>query len=153
MSVCAHRTFLGAGDRVVVELGVLASASDTVRLSLHVLAATIWVGGQLVLAALVPALRAAGTDVPRIAARAYNRVAWPAFGVLIITGIWNIQAEGDWHGERRTVLIVKLVLVLVSGISAWAHLRATTKRGLAIGGALSGLSALTVLVLGIVIAG
>ena len=33
---------------------------ETLRLFLHVLAATIWVGGQLTLAALVPALRAAG---------------------------------------------------------------------------------------------
>ena len=41
---------------------------ETVRLFLHVLAATIWVGGQLVLAALVPALRRAGSDVPRVAA-------------------------------------------------------------------------------------
>ena len=68
---------------------------ETVRLFLHVLAATIWVGGQLVLAALVPALRAAGADVPRAAARAFNRVAWPAFAVLVLTGIWNIVAEGD----------------------------------------------------------
>ena len=33
---------------------MLAVSWDTVRLFLHVLAATIWVGGQLVLAALVP---------------------------------------------------------------------------------------------------
>ena len=32
----------------------------TIRLTLHVLAATIWVGGQLTLAALVPALDASG---------------------------------------------------------------------------------------------
>ena len=68
---------------------------ETVRLFLHVLAATVWVGGQLVLAALVPALRSAGPGVPRTAARAFNRVAWPAFGVLVATGIWNIVAEGD----------------------------------------------------------
>ena len=37
---------------------------ETLRLFLHVLAATIWVGGQLTLAALVPALRAAGAEVP-----------------------------------------------------------------------------------------
>jgi len=36
---------------------------DTVRLFLHVLAATVWVGGQLTLAALVPALRRMGPDV------------------------------------------------------------------------------------------
>ena len=33
---------------------------DTIRLFLHVLAATVWVGGQLTLAALVPVLRKAG---------------------------------------------------------------------------------------------
>jgi putative copper export protein len=63
---------------------------DELRLFAHLLAATIWVGGQLVLAALVPALRAAGPDVPGAAARAFSRVAWPAFAVLLLTGIWNI---------------------------------------------------------------
>ncbi len=33
---------------------------ETLRLFLHVLAATVWVGGQITLAALVPALRGAG---------------------------------------------------------------------------------------------
>jgi hypothetical protein len=68
---------------------------ETLRLFLHVLAATVWVGGQITLAALVPALRAAGTDVPRAAAHAFNRIAWPAFGILVLTGVWNVVAEGD----------------------------------------------------------
>ena len=62
-------------------------ALDVTRLFLHVLAATIWVGGQLTLAALVPALRPLGRDVPGVAARAFRRVAWPAFAVLVLTGI------------------------------------------------------------------
>jgi putative copper export protein len=72
---------------------MLAVSWDTVRLFLHVLAATAWVGGQLTLAALVPALCALGTEVPRAAARRFNRVAWPAFAVLVATGAWNIAAE------------------------------------------------------------
>ena len=48
---------------------------ETLRLFLHVLAATVWVGGQITLAALVPALRAAGTEVPKAAANAFNRIA------------------------------------------------------------------------------
>ena len=74
---------------------------ETVRLFLHVLAATIWVGGQLVLAALVPALRGAGAEVPRPAARAFNRIAWPAFGVLIVDRHLEHRGRGR-PGRRRT---------------------------------------------------
>jgi putative copper export protein len=133
---------------------VLASASDIVRLSLHVVAATVWVGGQLTLAALVPALRAAGTDVSRVAARAFNRVAWPAFALLVVTGAWNLAATtDDDHGAWRVTLIVKLVIVLLSGATAYLHSRATTRTGLAVFGALTGVSSLAALVLGIALAG
>ena len=126
---------------------------ETVRLFLHVLAATVWVGGQLVLAALVPALRAAGPDVPRAAARAFNRVAWPAFGVLVLTGLWNVAAEGDRGDAYQVTLMVKIVLVVLSGATAWAHTRASSRTGLAVYGALTGLFALATLFVGIVLAG
>ena len=133
---------------------MIAPSWDAVRLFLHVTAATIWVGGQLTLAALVPALRAAGADVPRVAAQAFSRIAWPAFGVLILTGIWNVAAESSHdHGSYRVTLIVKLVVVAVSGLTAWLHARATTRRGLAVFGAATGLSALLALFLGILLAG
>lgn len=127
---------------------------DTVRLFLHVLAATVWVGGQLTLAALVPALRAAGADGPRAAARAFNKIAWPAFGVLIATGVWNVVAESDRdHGRFRVTLIVKLAVVAVSGATAYLHSVARSRRGLAVFGALTGLSALAALFLGVMLAG
>src|SRR4051812_48787197 len=58
----------GAQDRTDVcqPRPVMPVDLDTVRLFLHVLAATVWVGGQLVLAALVPALRATGSDIPKV---------------------------------------------------------------------------------------
>ncbi|HEV7192027.1 MAG TPA: hypothetical protein VGN35_02395 [Jatrophihabitantaceae bacterium] len=127
---------------------------ETVRLFLHVLAATVWVGGQLTLGALVPALRAADAEVPGIAARAFNRVAWPAFGVLIVTGIWNVVAvRSDDHGSYRVTLIVKLVVVAASGLTAWLHARSTSKRALAVWGALTAVTALGALFLGILLAG
>jgi putative copper export protein len=133
---------------------VISPSWDSLRLFLHVLAATIWVGGQLTLAALVPALRGAGLDVPKRAARAFNRVAWPAFGVLVLTGIWNIAAEHDKvHGRYRTTLIVKLVVVVLSGVAAALHARSRTRQGLAVFGALTGLSALAALFLGVLLAG
>src|SRR5436190_1269139 len=80
---------------------MLSVSWDTIRLFLHVLAATVWVGGQITLAALVPVLRRLGAEIPRTAARRFNLVAWPAFGVLIITGIWNIAAvHAQIHGDR-----------------------------------------------------
>ena len=125
---------------------------ETVRLFLHVLAATVWVGGQITLAALVPALRGAGTDVPRAAARAFNRVAWPAFGVLLLTGVWNVLAkEGEDPAYDRT-LMVKYTLVLVSGVAAFLHARAGSRRAMATFGALTGLSAIGTLFVGILLA-
>ena len=126
----------------------------TVRLFLHVLAATIWVGGQLTLAALVPALRGTGGDVVKLAARRFNAVAWPAFAVLVLTGVWNVIADADAdHGSYRVTLIVKLAVVLVSGVTAFVHARARSAAGLAVFGALTGLSALAALFLGVLLAG
>jgi putative copper export protein len=132
---------------------VLAVSWDTVRLFLHVLAATVWVGGQLTLAALVPALRRLGPDVPRAAARRFNVVAWPAYGVLIATGIWNIAAVSPMTATYRNTLIAKLVVVAASGITAFLHARSKSTVGLAVWGALTGLTALGALFLGIVLAG
>lgn len=121
---------------------------------LHVLAATVWVGGQLTLAALVPALRRAGADVPRAAAQRFNRVAWPAFGVLVATGIWNVIAvRGQVTGSYETTLVVKLIVVVISGVTAALHARAKGAGALAVFGALTGLSALAALFLGIMLAG
>jgi putative copper export protein len=133
---------------------MLAVSWDTVRLFLHVLAATIWVGGQLTLAALVPVLRRQGVSVPAAAARRFNQVAWPAFAVLVATGIWNIAAvRAQIHGSYETTLIVKLVAVLISGVTAALHARARSRTGLAVFGALTGIAALAALFLGVLLAG
>lgn len=126
---------------------------ETIRLFLHVLAATVWVGGQITLAALVPALRAAGRDVPKAAARAFNRVAWPAFGVLLLTGVWNVAAEGDKGPAFEHTLMLKYVLVLASGVTAFLHARAVSRQAMAVFGALTGLTALATLFVGIMLAG
>jgi len=108
---------------------MLGVSWHTIRLFLHVLAATVWVGGQLTLAALVPVLRRAGATIPAAAARRFSLVAWPAFGVLILTGIWNVVAvRSRISGQYETTLIVKLVLVLISGLTAALHARARQER-------------------------
>ncbi len=118
---------------------------DMIRLFLHVLAATVWVGGQIVLAGLVPAFRRRGLEMaPRIAAQAYARVAWPAFGVLLLTGVWNLAAVDvtDTTAAYQATLFLKLVLVGVSGAAAAVHSIGRTRMALAVGGALGLLGAL-----------
>jgi putative copper export protein len=119
-----------------------------------VLAATVWVGGQITLAGLVPVLRKAGADVPKSVARQFNRIAWPAFGVLIVTGIWNVTSDHDrvsHDSDFRNTLIVKLGVVVLSGLSAYFHTRAKSKPGLAIWGAATAVFAMAALLLGLVL--
>ena len=131
---------------------MLPVTSTTVRLFLHVLAATVWVGGQLTLAGLVPGLRGIAPDAPRRVARRFALLAWPAFGVLVATGIWNIVAvDPDWSSSYGTTLVVKLVVVAASGITAYAHARSRSRRGLALFGALTGLTSVAALFLGIML--
>lgn len=126
---------------------------ETVRLFLHVTAATVWVGGQLTMAALVPVLRRADRAIPRLAARQFNRVAWVAFAVLVATGVWNIVAvRQEVAGSYETTLIIKLVLVLLSGGTAVLHARSRRPSTLAVFGALTALTALAALFFGVLLA-
>jgi len=128
---------------------MLPVTDDTIRVFLHVLAATVWVGGQLTLAGLVPGLRALGEDAPRAVARRFNRIAWPAFAVLVATGIWNVLVvEPDWGSDYGVTVMVKVLVVTLSGISAAVHAAARSKAALAAFGALCGLTALAALFLG-----
>ena len=132
---------------------MLAVNWDAIRLFLHVLAATVWVGGQITLAALVPVLRRLGAEIPRAAARRFNQVAWPTFAILVITGVWNIIAvRSQINGSYETTLVVKLIVVAISGVSAALHARARSTTWLAVFGTLTGASALAALFLGILLA-
>jgi putative copper export protein len=135
-------------------INVLAPDVDVLRLFLHVLAATVWVGGQLVLGALVPVLRRVSPEAPRAAAQQFGRVAWPAFWVLVATGCWNVLAVDDTDADGyQATLAVKLVVVALSGATAWLHQRATTSRDRAVFGALTGFTALLALFLGVLLSG
>ncbi len=134
--------------------GGLSSALDGIRLSVHVLAAAIWVGGQFTLAGLVPTARGLGEGAPKALAQAFSRMQWPAYGVLVVTGFWNISAvhAGQPHAWV-VVLVVKIVVVALAGVSAYLHTRSSTKRGLALWGALTALSSTAALVMGVFLAG
>jgi putative copper export protein len=157
---------------------MLPVTATTVRLFLHVLAATVWVGGQITLGAVIPALRPATDDPDPEAARARIRAvaqrfqiaAWSAFAVLLLTGIWNLQAlhVTDRSGEWLATLLAKLACVAVTGIAAAAHIlvaaprvRAATgeaerRKAAAFSGACEGISvlfAVAALFLGVLLSG
>lgn len=117
---------------------MLPITATTVRLFLHVLAATVWVGGQITLGAVIPALRPAADDPDPEAARARIRAvaqrfqvaAWSAFAVLLLTGVWNLQAlhVGDQSGAWLATLMAKLVCVAITGIAAAVHILVAAPR-------------------------
>ena len=104
---------------------MLPVTSATIRLFLHILGATVWVGGQIALAGVVPVVRrAAGVETVRVVARRFQLVAWPAFALLLVTGVWNLFAVhvGDQDSDYFVTLFVKLVFVALSGVCAAMHI-------------------------------
>ncbi len=102
---------------------MLSPTLVTVRLFLHVLAASVWVGGQIALAGVVPSLRRVSPEATKIAARAFARVAWPAFALVVLTGIWNLTEVDvtDTSTTYQVTLFVKIVLAITSGAAAAVH--------------------------------
>jgi putative copper export protein len=125
--------------------------TDVIRVTLHVLAATIWVGGQIVLVALMPTLRRAAPEAIVPVSRAYAWLSWPAFAVLILTGFWSLGVVGAAMSDEayRTTMMVKLVLVALSGLGAALHTFAKRPVLKGVWGAVGLLGALGALLLGV----
>jgi putative copper export protein len=128
---------------------VLTISFDVVLLTLHVLAATIWVGGQIVLQALVGPLRRTAPAAIAPAARAFAWVAWPAFAVLIGTGAGLLVQADDMSDAYRATLMVKMVFVVLSGVGAALHTFVKNPALKGISAAVGLVSALCVVLLGV----
>lgn len=111
---------------------------------LHLLGATVWVGGLIHLAATMSAVRNVTDDrmVIGVIARRFGAVSWIALGVLVVTGLIQ-AADYGWSG----LLMVKVSLVLASIILAvWHTLGARTQLP-----AIRGIIQATILLLALVI--
>ncbi len=126
---------------------------DTLRISLHILSVSVWVGGQIVLAALVPVLRQVGNDAPRLAANRFGRVAWPFFALAVLTGIWNLlEIEvGDRSTAYHVTLAVKLLAVAAAGTAAAVHSLTPSPALRGITGAVGLVGSLAALVFGVML--
>jgi len=126
---------------------------DTIRIFAHLLAVAIWVGGQIVVAAIVPALRSTHPDATKIVAQAFARVAWPAFGVAVVTGVWSLAVIDvtDTSSAWQVTLLLKIALAIASGAAAAAHAVGTSRAMIAIGGSLGLLTALGATLTGVLL--
>lgn len=129
----------------------ISFGADQLRTILHLLGVVIWLGGQILMLGILPVLRRVGGDVPAEAARAFSRIAWPAFAVIIVTGIWNILAVdlGNVSTGYNAVFGIKMLLVVITGLAAALHQTSTKPAIKGMTGALGFLAALVALVLGV----
>jgi putative copper export protein len=126
---------------------------DSLRTFLHLLAASVWVGGQVVLGGLVPRVRKTNPDALKTIAHGFARVAWPAFAVSVVTGIWATldidmtAMDTDYH----VTFGIKIVLVAVAGLAAAAHANTKSKLVMALGGAIGLLGSLVAMYAGVLL--
>ncbi len=105
------------------------SLLDSLVLGVHLVGASIWVGGSIALAVTTAALARHHRSEPEAAvplvaavARSMSWVMWPALGITILTGLYNLSwylPPGTSLGAEPVleakVLLVGLVL-LTSGL-------------------------------------
>lgn len=132
---------------------MLHPTSQTFRIFVHVLAATIWVGGQFTLAGIVPVLRREHPESTRSVARAFAGLAWPSFIVLVITGIWNVMEvrldQADWR--YVATVIVHIGSATLAALLTVVHSFGRSRIALALGGAFGALFSVTALFIGILL--
>ena len=101
----------------------------------HLLAASIWVGGSIFLGiVLVPVLKSHTKTLEEMVAlmvkigRRFNKITIPAFAALIASGIYNSRA---FFGEPGAVLdttygvilLIKVILVIGTVVAYIVHIR------------------------------
>lgn len=97
----------------------------------HLLAASVWVGGTVALVFVgVPAIRMLEGEARATALRTLGRrwrpLGWSAMGVAIVSGLWLTNLHGGFHRASLStdfdrVLIVKSVLVALLVVGALIH--------------------------------
>ena len=88
-------------------------------------------------------------------ARAFARLAWPAYAVLVVTGFWNLSTF-LWAGQTaawQAILIAKIVVVAVAGVGFLLYTRATSRAAVALWGSVAGLASVAALAMGVLLAG
>jgi uncharacterized membrane protein len=98
---------------------------------LHVLSASVWVGGTVALVFIgVPAIRRLEGEARAIAMRALGRrwrpIGWGSMAVAILSGLWLTERHGGFHRaaldtDFDRTLILKSVLVALLVVGGLLH--------------------------------
>lgn len=133
---------------------MISPTLESVRIFLHLIAVAVWVGGQIVLAGIVPRLRTVAPDAMKTVAQGFARIAWPAFLVIVFTGVWGLGTidVADQSSAYLATFGVKMLLVGIAVIATLIHSQGTSKAAKGIGGAASLLTSLLAAFAGVLMA-
>lgn len=131
---------------------------------LHLLGASVWVGGHLILSLVVlpPALRSRDPAPIRAFEQRFEKIGLPALALQILTGLWLahywVPDLNRWLGlatPQATLILAKLVLLaLTAGLGLHARLALIPRLTAATLPRLAAhIAAVTLLAVGFVIAG
>ena len=127
---------------------------NSIRSYLHILAVCVWLGGQVVLAGVVPKLRKTNPEALTNIAKGYASIAWPAMVVIVFTGAWGLGAVNvaDESTEYMVTLGIKMMLVAGAVIATLIHSFGTSKMAKGLGGAIGLFATLTAAYCGVLLA-
>jgi putative copper export protein len=127
---------------------------DSLRIYLHILAVAVWVGGQFVLAGIVPSLRRSAPDALPVVAKRFAKVAWPAMILIVFTGAWGLGTmdASEQSSSYMATFGIKMLMVGIAIIATIIHSASTTKLAKALGGAVGLLASLLAAYAGILLA-
>ena len=127
---------------------------NSLRTYLHLLAVCVWLGGQVVLAGVVPKLRKTNPESLTNIAKGYASIAWPAMILIVFTGAWGLAATdtANQSTEYMVTFAVKMLLVASAVIATLIHSNGTSKLAKGLGGAIGLLATLFAAYCGVLLA-
>jgi putative copper export protein len=117
---------------------------NSIRTYLHILTVCVWLGGQIVLAGVVPKLRKSNPEALTNIAKGYAAIAWPAMILIVFTGAWGLT-EVDVANNSSEYMVtfgIKMLLVAMAVIATLIHSNGTSKLAKGLGGAVGLLATL-----------
>lgn len=133
---------------------MISPTLDSLRIFLHLIAVAVWIGGQIVLAGLVPTIRIAAPEALPKVAQAFARVAWPSMIVIVFTGVWGIASSTATSSDTAymATFAIKMLMVFIAVAATVVHSQGSSKAAKAIGGALGLLGSLLAAYAGVLLA-